>query len=461
MSHSYRVTPQPVHTTALPCNVYSPHISSPKTSPKDEGSARKRHNSGSVHRHPSILSGLRNLMVRPRSESLNSQTMQKPVRQMMKVQVSACQVESVYDLREGGAEADFYDDETAFRRPRSNSSDFLILRKTSRPLSVDVVGLVDAQSDPYRQYMKVVDCYELAPVAGNIIALDKEMKVEKAFAALCDNNVGAGLVWDASKNKIISIVTLTDFIGLLQSDRPTTSQQSLSAILSGNELVTMSAEKRLLDACEEFCLNHVHRLVITEPGSGDVLYLLTIKRILQAIHKQNRSLHFAQWLSCPINYSAVGTWNQTIHKLTTTENISTAVRLMLDTRVSSFPVVDESGKAIDVLCKADLALALRMTPVEQHSQLIGSPVASILSSRPAKRFMRATDSVGKILDALLCSRHTRSVFVINSDGLPIACVSQSDVISHLIHDETPFQRCPPKVNETAEEALELDSPTQN
>ncbi|KAK5978991.1 hypothetical protein GCK32_017880, partial [Trichostrongylus colubriformis] len=91
--------------------------------------------------------------------------------------VNGCQLTSVYDLREcEEGSSDLYDDEWAFRRPRSNSSDFLILRKTSRPLSVDVVGLVDSQSDPYRQYMRVVDCYELSPQSGNVIVLDKSIK---------------------------------------------------------------------------------------------------------------------------------------------------------------------------------------------------------------------------------------------------------------------------------------------
>lgn len=85
-------------------------------------------------------------------------------------------METVYDLRTE-EEIDDYADELGFRRPRSNSSDFLILRKTSRPLSVDVVGLVDANSDPYRQYMKVVDCYELCPQTGNVIVLDQHMRV--------------------------------------------------------------------------------------------------------------------------------------------------------------------------------------------------------------------------------------------------------------------------------------------
>uniref|UniRef100_A0A0K0D4N7 Ovule protein n=1 Tax=Angiostrongylus cantonensis TaxID=6313 RepID=A0A0K0D4N7_ANGCA len=42
---------------------------------------------------------------------------------LKKVQVNGCQLSSVYDLREDDEESShFYDDDWAFRRPRSNSS---------------------------------------------------------------------------------------------------------------------------------------------------------------------------------------------------------------------------------------------------------------------------------------------------------------------------------------------------
>uniref|UniRef100_A0A0M3JG61 Kinesin motor domain-containing protein n=1 Tax=Anisakis simplex TaxID=6269 RepID=A0A0M3JG61_ANISI len=105
------------------------------------------------------------LMNRPRSESMGNaadrrKTTRNPInKKLVRVQIESCPVESVYDLREedDSNETQFYNDSFAFRRPRSNSSDFLILRKTSRPLSVEVVGLVDDFSDPYKQYMSVVD----------------------------------------------------------------------------------------------------------------------------------------------------------------------------------------------------------------------------------------------------------------------------------------------------------------
>lgn len=38
-------------------------------------------------------------------------------------------------------------------------------------------SISDNNLDPYKQYMKVVDCYELAPHAGRVILVDSKVKV--------------------------------------------------------------------------------------------------------------------------------------------------------------------------------------------------------------------------------------------------------------------------------------------
>ncbi|VDO64937.1 unnamed protein product [Heligmosomoides polygyrus] len=389
----------------------------------------------------------------------------------------------------------------------------------------------DSQSDPYRQYMRVVDCYELSPPAGNVIALDKCIKVDRAFAALCEQNVRAGLIWDASLGKMTSIVTLTDFLAYLRDDASKCSSTEIGELASCNGLVSVSADAKVFEACEEFCLHRVHRIIVREPQSGDILYLLTIKRVLQAIHKQmdkrvirgiylyefklgttakeadekinaafgqgcstirtayrwnqkfrngdesleehecrgrhsdvdedklrdvveedphkgtreiakNRSLHFAQWLSTPIRNSGVGTWETKIHTVSQDDCLSDVVEKLLGHKLSSLPVVDSNGHATDVITKADLAMAL-MEVNGPQTFLSDTTVAKVLGRRPPAVFIRPSDPVGKLLDAILEALHMRCVFIVDEHRKPIACVSQSDVISHLIYDDAPFQK-PPK-----------------
>ncbi|PAV62246.1 hypothetical protein WR25_25030 [Diploscapter pachys] len=408
-----------------------------------EEDPRKRRNSGSVQRQPSILTGIRGLMHRPRSESLGAKLVKKKEQEMKKVQISNCNVETVYDLRTE-EEIDDYADELGFRRPRSNSSDFLILRKTSRPLSVDVVGLVDANSDPYRQYMKVVDCYELCPQTGNVIVLDQHMRIDKAFAVLKEQGVGAGLIWDSKKLEIVSIVTLTDFLQYVKSRNENEPSKYIREILSGNQLVRVAANTKIFDACEEFHSNRVHRIAIVDGAdSTDVLYLLTIKRVLQAIHKQNRSLHFALWLSLRIKEAGVGTWNDRIFTVTLTTTASEALNTMLGFRLSSLPVVDETGRAVGVVTKIDIARQIDLN-ANLKDWFEQTPVSALLTEEFTS-FLFDTDPVGKVLDNLLSRRHQRCVFLVSPiSGNPVACVSQSDVITHLLYAETPFSTPAPK-----------------
>ncbi|VDM56819.1 unnamed protein product [Angiostrongylus costaricensis] len=371
-------------------------------------------------------------MGRQRSESLSCQLLKKT--KLKKVQVNGCQLNSVYDLREDDEESShFYDDDGAFRRPRSNSSaeDHASLPCGGWVAKLDAIGngtnpkilmfpkrgyrnatvKLDSLSDPYRQYMRVVDCYELSPPSVNIIVLDKSLKVDKAFSALCEQNVRAGLVWDSSQERICSIVTLTDFLAYLQNDVAKWSSVEIGALISGNPLIAVSADTKVIAACEEFCFNGVYRIIVNEPHSGDILYLLTIRRVLQAIHKQ----------------------------VSMDDTLNDVVETLLTHKLSSLPVLDLNGQAADVITKIDFAVAL-MESDDPQRFLRETTVSTVLGHRPATVFVRPCDPVGKVLDVLLEAKHMRCVFVVDERLKPIACVSQCDVISHLIYSDAPFQK---------------------
>lgn len=394
---------------------------------------RSRHFSGCVQRPSSILTGIRDFMGRQRSESLGTSDKLKSTRQvnmknLKRVQVESCPLPSVYDLREEDDEAsDVYNDALAFRRPRSNSSDFLILRKTSRPLSVDVVGLVDEHDDPYRQYMQVVDCYELAPHKGSIVLLDESIKLAKAFRAMSDWYLTAALVWSEVEQSVVSIVTLTDFLIFLTDYKASTS--TIAEMTSVKPLVALDASCNLLEASKLLCIKGVHRLAVTEPN-GDVLFLLTVKRILQAIHKQNRSLHFALWMECDIKDAGIGKWDDIIC-VKVDDKLEEVAKLMIEHNLSSIPVVDLNGRPVDVINKSDIALALSAVTNIQES-FHKYTVMDVIHLRPAVKFLRNTDSVSTVLSFALELTSCRCVFIA-SDSRVEAAISLSDFLSHIVY----------------------------
>lgn len=387
---------------------------------------RSRNFSGCVQRPASIFTGLRDFMSRQRSESLGTSEKFRS-RHLKKVQVESCPLQSVYDLREEDETEDFYNDALAFRRPRSNSSDFLILRKTSRPLSVDVVGLVDEHDDPYRQYMQVVDCYELAPHKGSVVLLDKSIKLNKAFRAMSDWCLSAALVWSEMEQSVVSIVTLTDFLIFLTDNKASTS--TIGDMTSVKPLVSVDASCNLLEASRLFCTKGIHRIAVTEP-TGDILYLLTVRRILQAIHKQNRSLHFALWMECNIKDAGLGNWGE-IHYLSEKDKLEDVADLMIKYNYSSIPIVDPNGRPTDVVTKFDIAAALSSVP-DVKECFHSYTVKDVTCFRPAAKFLRCTDTVSTVLSLALEQPNCRCIFIASDDYLE-AAISLSDFISHIIY----------------------------
>ncbi|VDD94547.1 unnamed protein product [Enterobius vermicularis] len=362
-----------------------------------------------------ILDGIRDFMSRQRSESLGTSEKLKS-RHLKKVQIENCPLQSVYDLREEDETNDVYNDSLAFRRPRSNSSDFLILRKTSRPLSVDVVGLVDEHDDPYRQYMQVVDCYELAPHKGSVVLLDESMKLNKAFRAMSDWCLSAALVWSEIEQNVVSIVTLTDFLIFLTDSKPSTS--TIGDMTSVKPLVSLDASCNLLEASKLFCTKSIHRIAVTEP-TGDILYLLT-----------NRSLHFALWMECDIRDARLGNWSE-IHFLTENDKLEDVANMMIKYNYSSIPIVDLNGRPLDVISKFDIAAAISSAP-DVKECFHNYTAKDVISFRPPARFLQGTDTVSTVLSVALEQPNCRCVFIASDDRIE-AAISLSDFISHIVY----------------------------
>ncbi|EGT34987.1 hypothetical protein CAEBREN_19031 [Caenorhabditis brenneri] len=413
----------------------------PSQTPQRRNSA----SAGSTGRRPSFLSQMRD-MLHPRTGSLGASMFRRPESSSTRrVQVPECNVEAVYDLRD--KKAHFYDDDQGFRRPRSNSSDLLILRKTSRPISFNVVGVIDQKTDPYHQYMSVVDVYELCPNNSKIIIIDSTTPATRAFRIMRDHNITTLIVWDTTETQRVkrNILTLTDCLYAIRNEtKPADKEKGLVAsdILSGSQLVSVSISSKILELCEELHHNRLHRVVVLDDAK-EVVNIISVRRVIAAVHKQNRSLHFAQWLSKPIGMSAIGTW-ENIAVVAKTETVYRAMEDMLGFHYSALPVVDEKQNVIGVITKTDICKALPRNFEQPKRWLLETTVADMLHICHSELFISSADSVGQVLDTLLQS-DTQSAFAIHN-GKAIGVISLTDFLTHILRsplattDEEPPQQ---------------------
>jgi hypothetical protein len=72
------------------------------------------------------------------------------------------------------------------------------------------------ESQIYVKFFRFHKCYDLIPTSAKLVVFDTQLQVKKAFYALVYNGVRAAPLWDSDKQKFCGMLTITDFIRILQ-----------------------------------------------------------------------------------------------------------------------------------------------------------------------------------------------------------------------------------------------------
>lgn len=229
---------------------------------------------------------------------------------------------------------------------------------------VSISDLEEDESQIFVKFFKFHRCYGLIPTSAKLVVFDTQLLVKKAFFALLHNGVRAAPLWDASQHKFVGMLTITDFIKILHMyyRSGTMSLEQMEehkldtwrALLKDSpDLVSIGPDASLYDAIRVLILNRIHRLPVIDPETGNVLYILTHKRILRFLFLYINDLPRPSYLDKSLSEVGIGTYDciETAFEDTT---IISALDKFLDRRVSALPVVDSEGKLVDIFAKFDV-----------------------------------------------------------------------------------------------------------
>jgi 5'-AMP-activated protein kinase regulatory gamma subunit len=76
--------------------------------------------------------------------------------------------------------------------------------------------LLVSDEEIYTHFMKCHTCYDIMPKSSKLVVFDTQLAVKKAFFALVYNGVRAAPLWDTKQQRFIGLLTITDFILILQ-----------------------------------------------------------------------------------------------------------------------------------------------------------------------------------------------------------------------------------------------------
>ncbi|KAM3723806.1 5'-AMP-activated protein [Dirofilaria immitis] len=229
--------------------------------------------------------------------------------------------------------------------------------------------IFESQDAVYSSFMRAHKCYDLIPTSTKLVVFDTELQVKKAFFALIYNGVRAAPLWDSKKQEFVGMLTITDFIRVLQKyyinsgsrnegienlekHKIATWRRELERDGHLKLLAYISPSESLFQAVEVLCKEKVHRLPVMEECTGNIAFILTHKRLMKFLYLYMIDLPRPSFMDKTPLELGIGTWSDV---LTITQNtpLIDVMNIFISKRVSALPVLDENGKVVDIYAKFD------------------------------------------------------------------------------------------------------------
>ncbi|XP_041638158.1 5'-AMP-activated protein kinase subunit gamma-1 isoform X2 [Cheilinus undulatus] len=229
----------------------------------------------------------------------------------------------------------------------------------------------DADATVYMNFMKSHSCYDAIPTSCKLVIFDTKLQVKKAFFALVANGLRAAPLWDSKLQRFVGMLTITDFINILhcyyrsplvqmyelESHKIETwrgdSFENVYLQSSSHFLISITPEASLFDAIYSLLKYKIHRLPVIDPVSGNVLHILTHKRILKFLHIFGKKVPKPTFVGKQIQELGIGTFRN-IATVQQTATLYEALSIFVERRVSALPVVDEQGKVVSLYSRFDV-----------------------------------------------------------------------------------------------------------
>ncbi|XP_017719116.1 PREDICTED: 5'-AMP-activated protein kinase subunit gamma-2 [Rhinopithecus bieti] len=312
----------------------------------------------------------------------------------------------------------------------------------------------DSESGVYMRFMRSHKCYDIVPTSSKLVVFDTTLQVKKAFFALVANGVRAAPLWESKKQSFVGMLTITDFINILHRYYKSPMVSGTSSYVSSwssnvlltsyflsintelylqetfKPLVNISPDASLFDAVYSLIKNKIHRLPVIDPISGNALYILTHKRILKFLQLLMSDMPKPAFMKQNLDELGIGTYHNIafIHPDTP---IIKALNIFVERRISALPVVDESGKVVDIYSKFDVInlaaektynnLDITVTQALQHRSQYFEGVVKC----------NKLEILETIVDRIVRAEVHRLVVVNEADSI-VGIISLSDILQALI-----------------------------
>ncbi|CAB3250078.1 unnamed protein product [Arctia plantaginis] len=289
-------------------------------------------------------------------------------------------------------------------------------------------------------FFKYHKCYEILPKSAKVIIFDTQFFVRKTFPTLISHGIRSAPLWDSSKKLLVGMITVTDFIRiLLHLDKENISVEELERHTlhtwrkmlrqTRKPLCSAGPDQSLHDAINLLTKNRVHRLLMIDPLNGDVLYILSHKRILRFLFVYLNEFPELTFFHKTLTELKIGTYEDIV-SVTDDTPIRSAFQLLLEKDVSALPILDENGILVDVYAKYEVLNLVSEKLYSNLSLTIGEVRNKKKDWEEKLQKCRSSITLYEALEVIVRTESHRLLLVNKEDKL-VGIVSLSDILVYL------------------------------
>jgi len=334
----------------------------------------------------------------------------------------------------------FEDDEEMYREDKIKEWEPVDPADIEAFLKLCAVKSEKDETQIFVKFFKFHRSYDLIPTSAKLVVFDTQLLVKKAFFALVYNGVRAAPLWDSTKQRFVGMLTITDFIRILQMNykSPTLEMEELEEhrlstwreVLSDvKDLIYIHPDASLYDAIKMLIHNKIHRLPVLDQKNGNVLYILTHKRILRFLFLYIHDMPQANYLQHSILDLKIGTYDKVEVAFEDTPIIE-ALHSFVNKRVSALPIVDKEGRLVDIYAKFDV---INLAAEKTYSNLD----VSLKSANQHRNEWfegvhkcKQDESLFTVMERIVKAEVHRLV-VVDDDNKVTGVISLSDILNYL------------------------------
>jgi len=295
--------------------------------------------------------------------------------------------------------------------------------------------------DDILNFFKCYKCYDLIPTSAKLVILDTGLSLKKAFYAMLETGVRSCPVWSSASQTYVGLVTLTDFISVIQKnykgsleDLEELEDQTLQDWLGDNktakEAETVAPDTSLYQAISLMVAAKKNKISIMDPNNGNILYVLTQKPLLRFLLHFVPNLQYFDHLNLSLTEAGVGTF-ENLQVATPSQKVRETMNQFEVKGVSCVPVVDSGGKCVDVYCKYDLIQLVSSSAYNHLELTIREALTARPQSMPGVLTCKGEDSVLTVIEKLVGSEVSQLV-VVDEGQRAVGVVTTTDLLHYLV-----------------------------